>query len=178
MLNKITNISYNTSKAISFKNNSNTNNNDMANKTDKIVSTVYHAGALSALAIATAVSNKNNKGFLKNLDDIGGPIIDVALYSGALLGGIIANKDNKALDVKNDKNSGTPLVLFGLGGLAGFAGKLLANTIKKLPNKFDKTWEYSLFSSLAFILPYLLKIIINDIKTAHDKKKNQAESAK
>lgn len=175
MINKIT---YNTNKAISFKNNLNANEKNTDDKANKIANAVYHAGALSTLAIATAVSNKNNKGFLKNMDDIGGPIMDVALYSGALLGGIIANKDNKALNVKNDKNSGTPLVLFGLGGLTGFTGKLLANTIKKLPNKFDKTFEYSAFGSLAFLLPYLLKIIINDVKTAHDKKKNQAKSAK
>lgn len=174
MINKIT---YNTQKTISFKNNQNINKKDTDDKADKITSTIFHAGALSALAIATAVSNKNNKGFLKNMDDVGEPILNVALYSGALLGGALTNKENKITDEKK-YNESTGLKLFGLGGLVGIASGIIVNAIKKSPNKFNKTWSYSLFGSLAFLLPYLLKIIINDVKIAHDKKKNQAESAK
>lgn len=115
MVNKIVNISRNTNKGISFKNNQEKFfNKENSNKFhDDDILTIDSIAILSSAAVAAAVANKSNKNFFKLQDDIYIPALSVAMSGFSLYKGHNKRKTAKNINESKDANLYTAI---GIGG--------------------------------------------------------------
>lgn len=176
MVNKIINISRNTNKGISFKNNQEKIfNKESSNKSRDNALTIDRIAILSSAAIAAALAIKNNKNFFKLQDDIYIPALSAAMSGFSLYKGLDKRKTAKNINEYKDANMYTTI---GLGGLIGIASGFIVNSIKNSPNKFDKLDKYGEIGLAVPIAVYIIKESITGIKNIISKKKNQSEGTK